>query len=172
MDSQQSATPVQQREAWARWLRTFRWSFFATPTFRLPVSEPAARRAVAEWLAPLGPGVYAAVAVERGRVEGRLHAHVLLGGVPRRDGAEVALRLGWGDRGCITIKAYHGRGGACRYLCKDPNAVELLGEPRPYRHSGTQGISGQTAVGCGVGDSGTVAPSVAPSRAALHVLPE
>jgi len=66
------------REAMARWLRTFRWSFVATPTFRQPVSEAAARWAVAAWLAPLGPAVYAAVAVERGRVEGRVHAHVLV----------------------------------------------------------------------------------------------
>lgn len=124
---------VRQRDAWARWLRGFHWSYFATPTFRLPVSEQAARQAVAQWLAPLGPKVYAAVAVERGRVEGRIHAHVLLGGLPRRQGADVALRLGWGGRGRIAIEPYRGRGGAARYLCKQPDAVDLLGTPQLYR---------------------------------------
>ena len=143
LDTQHSTAPVELREAWARWLRSLRWSYVATPTFRRPVSEAAARRAVAQWLAPLGKSVYAAVAVERGRVEGRVHAHVLLGGLARREGVDVALRLGWGTRGRITIAPYHGRGGAARYLCKDgPDAVELLGDVRPYRHSVAHGGRG------------------------------
>jgi hypothetical protein len=129
--AEEHAALAARRDAMARWLRGFRWSYFATPTFRWPVGEDAARRAVAEWLGPLGPQVYAAVAVERGRVEGRLHAHVLLGGLPRRAGADVALRLGW-QRGHIVVQPYRGRGGAARYLCKDPEAVELVGTPQPY----------------------------------------
>lgn len=122
-----------RRAAWARWLRTFRWSYFATPTFRHPVSEHAARRAVAAWLDALGPRVYAAVTVERGRVEGRLHAHVLLGGLSRRPGAEVALQRSW-PRGRLAVAPYRGSGGAARYLCKnDPDAVDLLGTPKLYR---------------------------------------
>lgn len=137
------AALAQRREAMARWLRGFRWSFFATPTFRWPVSEDAARRSVAEWVGALGPRVYAAVAVERGRVsageavegwcvDGRLHAHVLLGGLRRRAGADAALRLGW-RRGRIVVQPYRGRGGAAWYLCKDPAGVDLLGTPQPYR---------------------------------------
>lgn len=131
-EAAEHAAVAQRREAMSRWLRGFRWSFFATPTFRWPVSEQAARRAVADWLAPLGPKVYAAVAVERGRLEGGLHAHVLLGGLPRRAGAEVALQLGW-RRGRIAVERYRGRGGAACYLCKDPDSVELLGIPQAYR---------------------------------------
>ena len=129
----------------ARELRRFRWSYFVTLTFRFPVDEGDAWLAVLDWLAPLGPGVYAAVAVERapartgkpgqeGWAEGRVHIHALLGGLRRRVDTILTLRRSWwGKHGQALIRLYRGRGGAAWYLCKDGGAVELLGTPLQYR---------------------------------------
>lgn len=144
-DPYEPAERTQRRDALARRLRGLKWSYFISLSFRFPVDEGGAWLAVLDWLAPFGRGVYAAVVAERapprsdalGQVgdaegRGRVNVHVLLGGLRRRMANVVALRRGW-RRGMIDVRLYRGRGGAASYLYKTDAAVELIGEPLPYR---------------------------------------
>jgi hypothetical protein len=130
-------------QAFASWLQGMRWDFFATPTFRYPTSQAVAMSAVKHWLASKGPRAYAAVAYERGPLGGRLHCHVLVGGVGRSALQRQHLLRSW-RHGMIKVEAYRPHLPAARYVCEyadDPEGLEILGSPQRYRprRRGTRG---------------------------------
>ena len=133
------------REGWIGWLKTIRWAYAVDVTFTTPVAQAQVRRAVRRWLRTLGTEVYGVVipAVGKG---GRLHGHVLVGGVARTPVVEGAMVKAWGQgrirgRGRITVKPYTPkpgpRGGVVRYRIDDqdhdPADITLIGTPLPYK---------------------------------------
>lgn len=120
-----------EAEEWARWLGRMDWDFWATPTFRHPVTVSGMVAAVERWLGPI-PGAYAAVGVQRGPFGNRLHVHALVGGVGRRLLRENLLRSSW-RRGNLALAGYCPRRGGVGYLVRQADAIEFVGTPRPYR---------------------------------------
>jgi hypothetical protein len=129
----------QLRLGWADWLRTFKWDWWVTPTFRRAVTGAGAGELVRGWLGQQRADAYAVMAVERGAVNDRTHAHVLLGGVGAHPQLRLRLERAW-YYGHILVQPYAPRldppgtrTGACYYLVKDPEAVEVLGRLRRWR---------------------------------------
>jgi hypothetical protein len=121
-----------EADAWAAWLRTFRWVWWATPSFHDPTAPATARRLVRAWLEPL-PRAYAAVALPYGPLGDRLHVHALVGGVSRNLITETLLRGSW-RHGNIALVRYSPLRGAAEYLCRRQHVeIELLGTPVIYR---------------------------------------
>src|SRR5438045_506406 len=81
-------------EAWATWLRSFRWSFFTTGTFEKPVTGSTALRVAESWLSACRGG-YAAVGLQRGPITLAHHVHMLVGGVGRNGLTASMLRGSW-----------------------------------------------------------------------------
>jgi hypothetical protein len=135
------ASSQSQRAAWATYLQTMDWDFAADLSFRWPVSTARARRAVTQWVRGISSRAFAAVILAKGRVEGRLHCHVLLGGIGRRPRPAVAIRLVRWRYGWAALTPYSPRsgprGGMIRYRVVvqdcDPNEITLVGEPLAYR---------------------------------------
>lgn len=127
------------RLGWADWLRSFRWDYWTTMTFRNDVSEGYARHAVTCWLEKQPPGVYAAVAYERGDLGGRTHAHALVGGIGRHALCETHLLRSW-RQGNARVDQYRpglDPRGTCRglgwYVAAYPDSLELVGTPLKWR---------------------------------------
>ena len=120
-----------QAAEWIAWLRTMDWDFFATPSFRYPVSPRHALDAVTAWLAAL-PRSYAAIGLQRGPLGDRLHVHAMIGGTGRRPRVETLLQASW-RRGNIHLVGYAPAKGAIEYLCRQADEIELLGTPVAYR---------------------------------------
>jgi hypothetical protein len=128
--------------AWVEYLGSFDWDYAVDIGFRVPVRVATGRRRVRCWLRALGPRAYAAVILARGRIEGRLHAHVLLGGVGRRPGTESWVKAkAWRYVGRAVVQPYSPRvgprGGMIAYRVADqdhdPGDLTLLGQLRRYR---------------------------------------
>lgn len=127
--------------AWADWLRTKKWDYWLTGTLALPPSEATAEQVARAYLAGLGvDGVYAAVAVECGGLNGRPHVHMLIGGLGAHPDWLLRLRRWWlwGD---LRLAKYDPgldpRGapktGACAYLSKHPEQIQVWGTLRKWR---------------------------------------
>jgi hypothetical protein len=127
------------RNEWIGWLETFRWAYAVDVSFRTEVSAAQVRRAVRRWLRGLGRHAYGVVipAVGDG---GRVHGHVLVGGVARTPTVREAMVTTWG-RGLITVASYTPKRGACGGLVRyrimhqdhDPGEIMLFGKPLPYK---------------------------------------
>lgn len=137
---------------WAEWLRTIKWDFWCTGTFAgAGPSEGSVRGRVEQWLQSLtderrllygtgGQKVYAALAIEQGAVFYRWHAHMLVGGVGAHPDMRAALIKKW-RWGNILVDPYDPkrdpRGepmtGACAYLSKHPDCIQLVGRLRKWR---------------------------------------
>lgn len=129
--------------SWPDGLRSIRWAYFLTPTFRQGITEWTARWRFHEWLSlqpqwVVGERWYAAVAFERGLLRERTHLHVLLGGFARHPLRRGYLTQSWeGVHGGIQVVEYDPRldpsgtvAGASAYLTKTgSDAVELIGHP-------------------------------------------
>lgn len=127
------------RLTWADWLRSIRWDYWTTPTFRRDVTDAYARHAVTRWLGRQSPSVYAVVAYERGQVGGRTHVHALVGGIGRHPLGQTHLCGSW-RHGNILVEPYHprldrsgARGGACWYISPEWDALDLVGSLNPWR---------------------------------------
>ena len=134
----------QWRDGWAAWLRSRRWDWWATLTWRRELGdEIAAGLDVEQWLRKLraaAPGAAAAVSIERGKLTGRLHAHALVFTAGGLDAER--LRDEWWRWGQMHVEPFRPfrfsskpqqRGKAARYLVKEPENVELHGLPPAYR---------------------------------------
>ena len=127
--------------AWVDWLGRMDWDYAVDLTFRVPTSVARGRRKVRRWLRALGSKAYGAAIFARGRIGGRWHAHVLLGGVGRKPGTEAAIRSqAWRYCGRTTVEPYSPRkgprGGMIQYRVADQDhdlgELTLMGAPRPY----------------------------------------
>lgn len=135
------------KDAYAQWLRSMRWDFWASPSFKYPKEQAEAVAAIKQWLAPKAPAAYAVVAYERGPLGGRLHCHAFIGGVGKREIQRRHLEKSW-RRGLIEVKPYSPRLGGIEYVLKvadDPDGWELIGTPVPYKakRRGTRGGKGR-----------------------------
>jgi len=117
--------------AWIAWLRRFDWDWFATPSFRYPVSPRHALDAVTAWLATV-PGSYGVIGLQRGSWGDRCHVHGLFGGTGRRPIVRNLLHGAW-RRGNLDLQAFHPGKGAIEYVVAQANEIELIGTPVPYR---------------------------------------
>lgn len=104
-------------EAAERFMGRYAWQIYSTPTWRQPISFHRARHDVSEFFSHFGKPAFAYVAYERGRLGGRIHAHLLLGGLS----GSIALGSGYKlwRHGQIEWEPYKRRGGAARYVWKD-----------------------------------------------------
>lgn len=134
-------TPPEAAWAWTTWLRTRKWDYWATLTSRTEVSAEWLSGAVRHWLAAAQtPKVYAAFAIETSGVLAHAHAHVLVGGIGAHPERLAALARGWAW-GHLLGSKYDPRrdprdapwAGACAYLSKHPEAVQLVGRAVKYR---------------------------------------
>ena len=119
-----------EREAYIAWIRTMRLDWFATPSFRHPVTPRTALEAVTTWLHAL-PRAYAFVGVQRGPLGDRLHVHALVGGVGRHSLTEALLRGNW-RRGNIDLVGYSPLKGAVEYVVHQADEIEVIGRPRSF----------------------------------------
>lgn len=140
--------------AWAEWLRLYRWDVWFTGTFRTPMSAAGAQGVFAQYMRALNRArheqygevarredrVYAAMALERGPHDGRVHVHALIGGLGRHPAVLSASRQAWAPYGDVWAPPYDPRldvrgtpYGAARYLCKHPEAVQVVGQLIKYR---------------------------------------
>ncbi len=131
---------VAARLVMADWIRSFRWTCWAHPTFTQAVSRRFALRACRWWLRQLSRESYAIVAFERGPSGQLIHCHALVGGIPRSRLCEQFVGGLW-RQGRIEVAPYDRKrdypstvGGASWYLTKTgSDAVEILGSPVVYR---------------------------------------
>ena len=119
-------------EAWVTWLRSLRWSHFATGTFERPVNGSTALRVVRSWIGGVTEA-YAAVGLQRGPVTLTHHVHLLIGGIHRHGLPESHLRGSWVRDGHVRIEPFTPTRGGVEYLVKQAEVIELLGDPQPYR---------------------------------------
>jgi hypothetical protein len=119
-------------DAWATWLRSFRWSFFTTGTFEKPVTGSTALRVVESWLSACRGG-YAAVGLQRGPVTLAHHVHMLVGGVARNGLTASMLRGSWVKDGHVLVERFTPTRGGVEYLVRQADVIELLGDPQTYR---------------------------------------
>jgi len=123
------------KDAYASWLGGFTWDFFVTPTFRYPKTQAQAIAAVREWLASKEPDVYAVVAYERGVLGGRLHCHVLIGGIGRHPLKQLHLAQSW-RYGIVDVEPFNAGREGIRYMldyADDPDGLELIGTPHEFK---------------------------------------
>lgn len=133
--------------AWARWLRTRKWDYWATGTFARPMTEVAASACVEAWWGDVRTHAqapcYMIAAVETGDRFGRVHAHMLVGGIgahPQR-GADITRLWRWGQIQCVKydpqrdafLEAPREQAGACAYIVKHPEALRVYGRLRKFR---------------------------------------
>jgi hypothetical protein len=122
------------KAAWERWLREIHWAYWVTGTFARPHGPAAATATVERWLAPLSPGVYAAIGIQWGPTAERLHVHMLVGGIRRRPLTATALRGRWIKSGHVQVEGYRPCKGGVEYLVRQADEIELIGtQPKPYR---------------------------------------
>ena len=129
-------------DEWGRFLSGFHWQAFATPTFRKTVTLEHARLATTQWIAALGPEVYAYIAYEQGVAGGRTHCHALIGGMYEGSRERVGLHRGriairhakrtW-RHGNIKIEPYDAKRGAAWYVAKYPDQGEIVGTFKRHR---------------------------------------
>jgi hypothetical protein len=118
-------------DAAARFMERYGWDIYCTPTWRYPVTLSRARRDIREFVTRFGDQSFAYATYETGRLGGRIHAHLSLGGLNR-------IAQSRGNRlwryGQIKWEPYIRGGGAGRYLWKNakdqPETGEFLGMPR------------------------------------------
>lgn len=133
------------KDQYEMWLKGFRWDWYVTPTFHYPKTQAQAVAAVSQWLASK-PGAYAVVAYERGSLGGRLHVHAAIGGIGRHPLQQSHLQESW-RRGIITVTPYDPSRRGIRYLldrADDPEGMELIGDPVPYRPRRRRGSRGRS----------------------------
>jgi len=120
---------------WDHWQETgkllsgFRWDYFATLTFRDPVSFDFADRAVRRFVLRLDQA-YAFHGLERGRLGEHVHSHVLLGGIKPRRLPRVMWKT-W-HHGDVRYEKYDPHRGAAWYVAKGFRLSEwggFLGAP-------------------------------------------
>lgn len=127
-------------EAAERLLDRYHWVIYCTATFRHPVSLERFRRDAHEFIPRFGDQAFAYVAYERGKLGGRFHGHMLIGGLNRfaRKRGYDLWRLNRGRQipghGDIKWERYRRHGGAAPYVMKDaqtePETGEFIGNPR------------------------------------------
>jgi hypothetical protein len=133
-------------DEWGRYLSAFHWNLYLKPTFRTPVSGEYARGAGVELVKSMGEKAYGVVAWGEGSVGGRMHIHLLIGGVvegkARSTGFDRTLwyakkvRALW-RHGVVKSEPYNPRLGAAKYL-PWKHELELVGEPKRHRVRRTQ----------------------------------
>src|SRR4051812_4925967 len=72
---------VTMMDAYEEWLRTFRWTHFATGTWTDAISPTAALATAHRWVKKAGHEAYAVVGVQKGRIRLATHVHLLVGGI-------------------------------------------------------------------------------------------
>ena len=130
-------------EAHGEWLNTFAWNWLVTGTFRYPVSSIACSRAVRQYMEALravAAAPYCAWMSERHR-DGRLHAHLLVGGVnmvSHRCHRLAAACIGCGTHcwrhGLADVRVYDPTQAGVFYLLKTLRwgaELEIEGTPLP-----------------------------------------
>ncbi|PYO41404.1 MAG: hypothetical protein DMD33_14110 [Gemmatimonadetes bacterium] len=128
------------RLATADWMRSFRWTVWATPSFAHAVTRRYALHAVRAWLRKISRESYAIVSLERGPSGLLWHPHALVGGIPRSPLVAGFVGGLW-RHGNVEVAPYDRRldhpgtsSGASWYLTKTgTDAVEILGSPIVYR---------------------------------------
>lgn len=152
----------QAQAAVGNWLAWYRWQYYVTLTFRHPISHPRAEDAVREWVRTMQRDHYSRFftfhVIERGLDEGRLHAHVLVGGItrqeryfmpsPLQETRALALMQRTWRGGIVRSAPYDTRRGAVTYVAKNWNdgalvSGEILGQPFRKRKRRAPGPGGQ-----------------------------
>jgi len=127
-------------EAAERLFDRWDWQIYATATTRYPVSRQRFQRDVREFVSRFGEDAFCYAAFERGKAGGRIHGHMLIGGLnafARKRGYDL-WRLNRGrpapGHGDIKWERYRRHGGAAPYVMKDaqtePETGEFIGTPR------------------------------------------
>ena len=139
---------AQWHAAWTDWVRPYRFDWMLRLSWASAATEARAQRDVAHWFERLQrwrKECAAVVGIERGPVGGLLHVHSLLyTGLPGH-GPLSALEEAWHaehvreawPHGLVHLERYRPwrvkggadprRGGAARYITKEPAGVEVLG---------------------------------------------
>lgn len=123
-----------------RLLDRWAWQVYATPTWRHPVSRWSAQRGIHAFLPRFGDQAFAYVAYERGKLGGRIHVHMLIGGLNSFAQARGNVLWQWRrgkpipGHGDIKWERYRRHGGAAAYVMKDaqfePEVEEFFGPLR------------------------------------------
>ncbi len=123
-----------------RLLDRWAWQIYCTPTWRHAISRRRAQRDVHEYIPRFGDQAFAYVAYERGKLGGRIHIHMLIGGLNAiaRNQGYVLWQWHRGrpvpGHGDIAWKQYRRHGGAAAYVMKDvlfePEVEEFFGTLR------------------------------------------
>ena len=113
-------------DAWGRYLKAFHWQIYATMTFAHEKSDAAAFALVKAFVKRLGSKTYGIVAVERGGIGMRTHAHVLLGGL-----AYPSIPVENWPHGDMRWERFDPARGATWYAAKnefdEPDTIEIVG---------------------------------------------
>ena len=128
------------KEAREAYLSTRRWQLYFILSFANPVSEEYARQKGIAFAERLGPNAYAAVCWGEGTVGGRLHVHVLAGGIwtghmPSRHKAlwigQIAKR--WKHGQVVKAEGFDPQLGNLTSYLPDHHEMEIVGTPKRYR---------------------------------------
>lgn len=117
-------------EGWKEWLRQMHWDFFATGTWKQPVSGFTSQRTVDTWLSEF-PDAFAAVGIQEGPNSKRLHVHLLIGGLSGV--AATRLRGSWVKHGHVLMKRYDPRPDVISYVVNQAEEMRLIGTPQMFR---------------------------------------
>jgi hypothetical protein len=125
----ETAEEVERHKAWKQglgdYLTYFAWDVYSLLTFGYWVDEDRARRVGQEFVGKFGASAFAFIAVERGDAGGRVHLHLLIGGL-RTLGKSKGGRK-W-EHGLVkSWSEYNPRGGAAWYVSKWPESSEFVG---------------------------------------------
>jgi hypothetical protein len=122
------------KEAWSKWLRSFRWDYWCsgtwTPTHA--VTGATALRTVKNWLGRF-PESYAAVGLQHGPTSLSVHVHIVVGGVGRKPRLGTFLRRSWVKHGDIDLEPFIPSLGGVEYLVGQAVEIELIGSPVSYK---------------------------------------
>src|SRR5688572_12466385 len=126
----------------AQWLRTFRWSFFATGTVKQPVTSDTMLNIVKHWLAPFHQS-YAAVILPFGPILQTIHSHMLVGGIGHSGLAETLPRRSWVREGHVRVEQCHPALDSVEYMVEQADEIEILGSPVLYKPRHLRGRRGR-----------------------------
>lgn len=139
-DYREAVDKITSDEAKASYLSTRTWQLYFILSFANAVSEEYARQKGIAFAERLGPNAYAAVCWGEGTVGGRLHVHLLAGGIwtghmPPRHKAlwigQIAKR--WKHGQVVKSEGFDPRRGNLASYLPDHHQIEIVGTPKRHR---------------------------------------
>ena len=139
----QELAEARSAEAYALWLRTFRWDFWTVGSTTEPVTSDTMLEIVKTWLLPFREA-YAAVGLQHGPLSQTIHSHILIGGIGHACSAETLLRGSWVRDGHVRVASFRPCLGGVEYLIGQAEEMEIIGCPVLYKPRHRRGHRGRT----------------------------